>query len=383
MEHSHLATDPGSRQSAVLSVAIEVGDEYRDLSARRLLIIDDQIADGDALVRMLELEGIEATCAQSGTAGLAYARAGGFDAILLDLKLPDILGMTVLSFIRAERIAIPVIVLTGHFLDTDHEEKSLQLGATAFVRKPILDAAELAAMIRRAAATGGKLRDKQSPCAVSSPPATRRLSSARRPQIPGLAELHIRAVGGDARAFEEIASLMLPVLSARLQRTFPINAAEWIAGAVEDAVLEYRAHPDRYDSTRGSSLDGYLEYNASRNVLNALDSARRRLTHETTDVAPQFWRALAVPSPEEPSERVEQLRYMLLTVRASLRPDEQLVHDLQMADEHDATVYARELHLEHLPWPEQLGRVRRIMDAVAHRVRRALHRLRDELFSNG
>src|SRR5258708_7831749 len=60
----------------------------------RLLIIDDEIRQDDALVRMLAFEGIDATTAYCGMVGLDYARAGGFDAILLDLKLPDVLGMT-------------------------------------------------------------------------------------------------------------------------------------------------------------------------------------------------------------------------------------------------------------------------------------------------
>ena len=99
-----------------------------------------------------EDERLDVTTAQSGTVGLAYARAGGFDAILLDLKLPDLLGMTILSVTRAERIPVPVLVVTGHFLDTDHREKSLQAGAAAFLAKPIVDAPSLAALIRRVVA---------------------------------------------------------------------------------------------------------------------------------------------------------------------------------------------------------------------------------------
>lgn len=115
----------------------------------RLLIIDDEIRPDDPLVSVLKYEGVDVTTAQSGTVGLAYARAGGFDAIVLDLKLPDILGMTVLSFIRTERVPIPVIVMTGHFLGTDHEEKALQAGAAGFLTKPIFDGAALAVAIRQ------------------------------------------------------------------------------------------------------------------------------------------------------------------------------------------------------------------------------------------
>ena len=143
-------------------------------------------------------------------------------------------------------------------------------------------------------------------------------------------------------------------------------------------------HATRYDATRGRTLDGYLEHNARRNVLNALDSARRRLAHETMAVPPNFWETLAASTPEQPSALVERFFEMLATVRASLTPEEQIVHDLRMAKA-DTAAYARAIHLEHLPWPEQVHRVRRFQDAVSHTVRRRLLRLRDQLYppSNG
>lgn len=343
----------------------------------RLLIIDDEIPQNDALIQLLRSEGVEASCAQSGTLGLTYARSGAFDAILLDLKLPDVLGMTVLSLIRAERLPPPVIVLTGHFLDTDHEEKALHLGAAAFLRKPIFNIAELAVMLRRIVRCHVPPDRDAAPCAaVVAARTPRRLSPSRR-EILGLTDLHARALEADAAAIEEIIRLLLPELRARLRRRFPSNAEDWIDRAIEDALLEYRARPGRYAPKRGLSLDAYLEYNASRNVLNAIDSARRRLAHETTAIASDFWHALPGPSPDKPSERLQLLRSILVRVRASLTADERIVYDLQMSDEHDAEVIARALRLGHLPRREQVRRVRLLTNAVRHTVRRALLRFRD------
>ncbi len=356
------------------------GAADRVTSRLRLLIIDDDIQQDDALLRMLAFDGIDATTVQSGTVGVACAATGGFDAILLDLHLPDILGMTVLSVIRAKRIPVPVIVFTGHFLDTDHEEKALQVGAAAFLTKPIFEATPLAAMIRRVVATYVPPSDAPAGSTVPAPRARRGPSSARRRrEIPGLVGLHARVLGGDAGAIEEIVALLLPELSGRLRRALPRAGVDWIDPAVEDALLDYRSNPGRYDPARGRSLDGYLLYNAKRKLLNRLDSTRRRLTHET-EVPHEFWRVLAASSPEAPSAALDRLRAMLATVRSSLTPEERIVHDLQMAEEHDTTVYARALHLEHLPWRAQVRRVRLRTDAVSHTVRRALLRLRDQLF---
>jgi DNA-binding response OmpR family regulator len=88
------------------------------------------------------------TCALSGGTGLELAVSAAFDAILLDLKLPDILGMTVLSELRRLRISVPVLVVTGYFLETDHDRRALQLGAAAFLRKPLLNVEELPTIIR-------------------------------------------------------------------------------------------------------------------------------------------------------------------------------------------------------------------------------------------
>ena len=114
----------------VADVAHWVVSEARDTGGRpaqaenpppiRLLIIDDEIAQDNPVVGLLAFEGVEATCALTGASGLELAWSGGFDAILLDLRLPDVLGMTVLSTLRHLRIPVPVVVATGHYLHTDH-----------------------------------------------------------------------------------------------------------------------------------------------------------------------------------------------------------------------------------------------------------------------
>jgi DNA-binding NarL/FixJ family response regulator len=82
--------------------------------------------------------------------GLARAIGSSWDVIALDLHLPDVLGITVLSELRQHDVTAPVIVMTGWYLNTGHDEAAVALGAAGFVRKPI-EVEELGGLLRSAA----------------------------------------------------------------------------------------------------------------------------------------------------------------------------------------------------------------------------------------
>ena len=168
-----------------------------------LLIIDDDIGPGAALVELLLLEGIRSTCAQTGESGLELAAGVSFDAILLDLKLPDILGMTVLSKLRQAGNPVPVLVTTGYYLDTDHEALAPKLGAVAYLRKP-LAADELA---RYVFSVLNRPPEPRLPHEKSPTQEVRRRESPRRRgrrtlRFLELTALHARAVEGDPNAID-------------------------------------------------------------------------------------------------------------------------------------------------------------------------------------
>src|SRR5688572_8218804 len=102
----------------------------------RLLWIDDEIAPDSIEVRFLKAEGFLIDCAVTGTAGLALARTGDYQLILLDLRLPDIPGLSVLANVRANNIRTPVLVVTG-FGDLESAHAAGQLGTVAFEAKPV------------------------------------------------------------------------------------------------------------------------------------------------------------------------------------------------------------------------------------------------------
>ena len=100
-----------------------------------VLIIDDE----RNLVRSLELAlkgaGVEARGAFDGASGLKLAAEIAPDAVLLDLKLPDVSGIEVLEALKKSRPDCPVIMISAHG-DTRAAVQSVKAGASDYLTKP-------------------------------------------------------------------------------------------------------------------------------------------------------------------------------------------------------------------------------------------------------
>ncbi|MDA0975052.1 MAG: response regulator [Phycisphaerales bacterium] len=115
-----------------------------------VLIIDDEWAVSRAISARLEASGFEVRTAVNGLDGLAAIEASRPDAVLLDLRMPDIDGLEVLRRLRADdrNAGLPVIMLTANVQDSLRGE-ALALGARGFFGKPF-DHHALVAALRRA-----------------------------------------------------------------------------------------------------------------------------------------------------------------------------------------------------------------------------------------
>ena len=121
----------------------------------RLLIVEDEAAVRDALVRALESEGYELVLAEDGAQALAAMAHTPADAIVLDVMLPGIDGLEVARQLRAERSPVPILMLTARGAVGDRVA-GLDAGADDYLVKPFaLEEllARLRALLRRA--TGG------------------------------------------------------------------------------------------------------------------------------------------------------------------------------------------------------------------------------------
>lgn len=124
------------------------------MSVRILLLEDDRRLAG-MLVEYLAKAGFAVAAEASGRAALVRLEGGGFDALVLDLMLPDLDGLDVCRQVRADpRLrALPIVMLTARG-DTADRIVGLELGADDYLAKPFEPrelVARLRAVLRRGA----------------------------------------------------------------------------------------------------------------------------------------------------------------------------------------------------------------------------------------
>jgi CheY-like chemotaxis protein/HAMP domain-containing protein/GAF domain-containing protein len=102
---------------------------------RVLLIVEDDINFARILIDMAQQQSFKVLVAQSGSSGLALAREFKPDAIMLDIRLPVVDGWTVLDRLKHDPNTrhIPVHILSVE----EGRQRSLQLGAIAYLQKPV------------------------------------------------------------------------------------------------------------------------------------------------------------------------------------------------------------------------------------------------------
>ena len=115
----------------------------------KLLVVDDDPEIASLLSELLELEGFEVETANNGVQALEKFDMS-FDLILLDIMMPEMNGLNVLSQLRS-KFTVPVIFLTAK--DNEYDKIiGLELGADDYILKPFNDReliARINALLRR------------------------------------------------------------------------------------------------------------------------------------------------------------------------------------------------------------------------------------------
>jgi two-component system OmpR family response regulator len=112
----------------------------------KILVVEDDLLLRRSLIATLESEGHEPVCAETGAEALALATRSDFDAMVLDIGLPDIDGFEILGRLRREGFSTPIVVLTARDAVQDRIA-GLDMGADDYVLKPF-DPFELVARVR-------------------------------------------------------------------------------------------------------------------------------------------------------------------------------------------------------------------------------------------
>ena len=117
------------------------------MTTATILIVDDEANIRSSLGKILSQEGYQVITVASGEAALKQVSAHAFDLALIDLRLPDMGGIEILTALREQSPATVNIILTAHgSLDT--AIKALRHGAHDYLLKPC-DPTELLASVRQ------------------------------------------------------------------------------------------------------------------------------------------------------------------------------------------------------------------------------------------
>ncbi len=120
-------------------------------STVRVLIVEDEPALSDRLAEAMSHAGYAVDAARDGGRADFLARTESYDAVVLDLGLPSIDGLTLLAAWRESGLTVPVLILTAR--DSWHEKvQGIDSGADDYVAKPVRTEEVLArvrALIRR------------------------------------------------------------------------------------------------------------------------------------------------------------------------------------------------------------------------------------------
>ncbi|MFZ2242334.1 MAG: response regulator transcription factor [Gordonia amarae] len=119
----------------------------------RVLVVEDDPAVAETLRRVLTADGWNVVTAADGALGLARACGEHFDAVILDIMLPELNGFLVVRELRARNNWVPVLMLSAKDGEYDQAE-ALDYGADDYLVKPfsgVVLRAHLRAVARRGA----------------------------------------------------------------------------------------------------------------------------------------------------------------------------------------------------------------------------------------
>ena len=143
----------------------------------RILLAEDERSLSRAVIALLEKNNYSADAVYDGQEALEYLEAGNYDALILDLMMPKMDGLTVLRTLREQGNPIPVLILTAKS-EVDDKALGLDTGANDYLTKPF-STQELMARIRAMtrSQTGGQVTSRLTFGNITLDQATFELSS--------------------------------------------------------------------------------------------------------------------------------------------------------------------------------------------------------------
>ena len=101
----------------------------------RILVIDDETDALELFKDLFTKKGYLVECASGGIEALEIIDKSMFDAVLLDIRMPIMNGIEVLSRIKQKKPNLPVVMLTAYGYDDNLISKAIEQGATGYISK--------------------------------------------------------------------------------------------------------------------------------------------------------------------------------------------------------------------------------------------------------
>ena len=235
----------------------------------RVLLVEDNPMNRLVATELLESVGIAVTAVEDGRDALTCLQDGPasppFDAVLMDVQMPDVDGLTATRLLRADpRFAtLPIIAMTAH-ARTEEQERCRAAGMNAHVSKPIspdLLFAALAQWVREAPGGGA-------PRPMPTGSESGGSGAIALPALPQLdCEAGVRRTGGNRQLYRTLLERFAPDLA-----TMAAALPDWMTHRPRDAV-EHEIH-----SLRG--LAGNL---GATEIAGACERLEDALRHATGD----------------------------------------------------------------------------------------------------
>ncbi|MCZ6711154.1 MAG: ATP-binding protein, partial [Gammaproteobacteria bacterium] len=157
----HVTSTLGKGSCFAFSVALELPDErelipeqvrkrrrnIRALNRRHILVAEDNPINQQLALEFLQRAGAQVDIAENGREAVDRATANAYDAILMDIHMPEVDGLEACRILREQQIDTPIIAVSADVLASS-ERAAMDAGCNAYVSKPI-DFDELLAELSR------------------------------------------------------------------------------------------------------------------------------------------------------------------------------------------------------------------------------------------
>jgi CheY-like chemotaxis protein len=272
-------------------IAEPVKDVLPECPSMRILVAEDGLANQHVAIGLLKLAGHKATIASDGKEALSRWRQGGFDAILMDVHMPEMDGLEATRAIRREEQKtgghIPIIALTAAAMEEDaracHES-----GMDDYLTKPIHPRSLQMMLLKHAplsATSADSVVDGEAGAAVTDQTKDSEQATHAGGEAAGLLEdiIDVQAaagrVAGGVEGVLQLSSVFRREATSLMdQMRNAANSDE--AGELQRAAHTMKGSANLFVAKRVSSLATEIEQRAKRGELTDIAISIRKLEDE-------------------------------------------------------------------------------------------------------